>query len=296
VRHCRSFALAPQRRTQGIVQQTRSWFVCGPLKDPQVTRVQPRDIQAFLESKLREGVAPRTVNLYRATLHRIFKLCVSPWLLISSNPVSATETLREEPREPTLLTDGEYEMLLSECQEHPFLKLFVTLAWETGGRSGEILQLEWGDVDLETKLLTFANDYSRNRTTKGRCSRTIPLSAAAVAAIRHHAMTFRLSGPQSPYLFKHLTSDRDARPGDRIQSLYRAFKKAAARAGLDRLRPHDLRHCFVTRKLAEGVPVQLVSRYVGHADLATTLRYTHLIPEQLSPVVTGQKKRESTHA
>ena len=57
------------------------------------------------------------------------------------------------------------------------------------------------------------------------------------------------------------------------------------RRSLERLRPHDLRHAFVTRKLAEGVPVQLVSKYVGHADLATTLRYTHLVPEHLRAVV-----------
>ncbi len=55
--------------------------------------------------------------------------------------------------------------------------------------------------------------------------------------------------------------------------------------GLPTLRPHDLRHAFVTRKLAGGVAAQLVMRYVGHADLATTLRYTHLVPEHLRAVV-----------
>ena len=165
------------------------------------------------------------------------------------------------------------------------LLLFVTLAWETGARSGELLQLEWSDVEFERGLVTFANDPKRERRTKGRRSRTVPLSREALDALRMHAANFRLLAPLSPHLFKHLRPDREARPGDRIASLYLAFKKSARAAGLPNLRPHDLRHCFVTGKLADGVAAQLVSRYVGHADLATTLRYTHLVAEHLRPVV-----------
>jgi hypothetical protein len=73
---------ASQRRTLGIVAQVRAWFVGGPVHDPLVASVRPDDVAAFLENKRAEGVCPRTVNLYRATLHRIFRLCVRPWLLI----------------------------------------------------------------------------------------------------------------------------------------------------------------------------------------------------------------------
>ncbi len=96
---------------------------------------------------------------------------------------------------------------------------------------------------------------------------------------------FRLLAPLSPYVFKHLRRSRDAKPGQRIDRVYRGFKSAAKRIGLPTLRPHDLRHAFVTRKLAAGVAAQLVMRYVGHADLATTLRYTHLVAEHLRAVV-----------
>jgi integrase len=156
---------------------------------------------------------------------------------------------------------------------------------ETGARSGELLQLEWSDVDFERRLITFLNDPTRGRETKGRRSRTVPISEQAVAAIRGHAARYRLIAPSSSYVFKHLRRSRDAEPGQRIDRVYRGFKSAARSIGLPRLRPHDLRHAFVTRKLAEGVPAQLVMRYVGRADLATTLRYTHLVPEHLRAVV-----------
>ncbi len=275
---------ASQRRTLGIVAQLRAWFVEGPMHDPLLASVRPDDMAAFLEKKRSDGVKPRTVNLYRATLHRIFRLCVRPWLLIPSNPVAATETLREEPREPRLLTDPEHQTLLTACSEHSMLRLFVTLAWETGARSGELLQLEWSDVDFERCLVTFPNDLARGRQTKGRRSRTLPLSAQALHALREHAAQFRLSAPQSPFVFKHLTA-QTGEPGTRLATVYHSFKRVATRVGVPTLRPHDLRHAFVTRKLAEGVPAQLVMRYVGHADLATTLRYTHLVPEHLRQVV-----------
>jgi integrase len=280
-----------QRRTLGIVRQVQEWFIAGPLHDPLVMHVRGDAVSAFLEKKRGEGVSPRTVNLYRATLHRILRLCVRPWLLIPSNPADATEMLREEPREPRLLTDGDYARLRDASRPHPMLDCFISLAWETGARSGELLQLEWPDVDFERALVTFANDPLRERRTKGRKSRTIPLSRAAVVTLREHAAQFRLLSPMSPYVFKHLRPDRDAHPGDRILSLYRAFKKAAKAAIIADLRPHDLRHCFVTRKLADGVAAQLVSKYVGHADLATTLRYTHLLTEHLRPVVAPSQMR-----
>ncbi len=279
---------ASQRRTLGIVAQIRAWFVSGPLHDPQVSAVRPDEIAAFLDHKRSEGVSPRTVNLYRATLHRIFRLCVRPWLLLPSNPVAATETLREEPREPVLPSESQYQDLRDACRSHPMLGLLVCLAWETGARRGELLQLEWGDVDFERRFLTFRNDPTSGRQTKGKRSRTVPLSDDAMQALREHAAAFRFVAPPSRFLFKHLRADRSAKPGDRLDSLYNAFKRSAKAIGLPRLRPHDLRHAFVTRKLAEGVPAQLVMRYVGHADLATTLRYTHLVPEHLRGVVEQQ--------
>lgn len=90
----------------------------------------------------------------------------------------------------------------------------------------------------------------------------MPLSRAALGALRDHAAVFRRLAPSSPYVFKQLRPNRSARPGDRLESLYVAFKRAARAIGIPRLRPHDLRHSFVTGKLAAGVPVQLVSRCV----------------------------------
>jgi integrase len=165
------------------------------------------------------------------------------------------------------------------------LTLLLTLAWETAARSSELLQLEWSDVDLERRLSTFPHDPSVGGQTQGRRSRTVPLSDEARRAFRHHAASFRLLPPPSPYRFEHLHPNRSVKPGDRLASLYLSFKDPARPIGLSTLPPHPLRHSFVTRELAAGVAAQLVMRAVGHAEPATTLRYTHLMPEQLKGVV-----------
>src|SRR5439155_24506863 len=143
-----------RERMMGVVREARRWLTEGPLRDPHVARVTPGDVQAFLEEKRSQGVSARTINLYRASLHRIFRLCVRPWLLIPANPVAAVEPLRCEMREPRLPTIDEYNQLRLALQGEPMLRLFVTLAWETGARSGELLQLEWSDVVFDRQLVT----------------------------------------------------------------------------------------------------------------------------------------------
>lgn len=205
-----------QRRALGIVAEARSWFVSGRLHDPQAAHIRPDDVAAFLEAKRTTGVKPRTVNLYRATLHPVFRLCVRPWLLIQSNPVDATERLREEPREPRSLTEGAYARLVSNCGGHGMLRTFVTLAWETGARRGELMQLEWGDVDFERALLTFRNDPTTGRQTKGRRSRTVPTSDTALAALRDHAADYRLLAPASPYILQALALGPNPTTGGQV--------------------------------------------------------------------------------
>lgn len=75
-------------RAKTVLKQAADWFVREPLHDPQVGHVTADDVQAFLENKRSEGVSARTVNLYRANLHRVFRLCVRPWLLIPQQPGS----------------------------------------------------------------------------------------------------------------------------------------------------------------------------------------------------------------
>lgn len=280
---------ATQTRTLAILAHARARLP----GDRLLTHLTPHDILTYLDGKRAEGVSARTVNYHRAVLHRIFALAVRPWGLIPSNPVAQVEPLRHEPREPRVLTESEYGRLRTACAGNRMLTAFVVLAWETGGRAGELLALQWDDVDLANRLVTFRNDAAQGRRTKGRRSRTVPLSEAATRLLRDHAAAFRFRAPTAPWLFKHLRANRGAAPGDRIESMYRVFKRAAARAGIPDVSPHSLRHAFATRAIAAGHPLQLVQAYLGHATPAMTWRYTHLVPEHLRAVVAAPAEAAS---
>jgi integrase len=110
-------------RMMQVVRHAREWFEEGPNKGRTVHSITPSDIQALLEYKRADGVGPRTVNIYRANLHRVFQLCVRPWLLIRSNPVDGTEPQPHDARQPLLLSDSEYGALTAACEDQPMLSL-----------------------------------------------------------------------------------------------------------------------------------------------------------------------------
>ena len=67
-----------------------------------------------------------------------------------------------------------------------------------------------------------------------------------------------------------------ARPGARLSSLFEPWRRVRARAGLDDVRIHDLRHSYASRALALGESLPVIAKLLGHAQIQTTARYTHL--------------------
>jgi len=108
-------------------------------------------------------------------------------------------------------------------------------------------------------------------------------------ALREHFARFRLAtydGKRSPWVFHHPYRRRRAKAGDRIGSLRRSFTAACKRAEIPKeFHAHDLRHRRVTTWLADGKSAVLVKEAVGHADLKTTMGYTHLAKEHLRALV-----------
>jgi integrase/recombinase XerD len=125
--------------------------------------------------------------------------------------------------------------------------------------------------------------------TKGGKSRFVPMTPRLVAAMREHFAAYRFAAygdERTPWVFHHNRTRRHYRAGTRIGTLHVSFLGAAARAKLPPgLRQHDLRHRRVTTWLAEGKNPVLVKEAMGHADLRTTMGYTHLVKEHLRALV-----------
>lgn len=116
--------------------------------------------------------------------------------------------------------------------------------------------------------------------------------------MREHISGYWLAtytGKRSAYLFHHAFTRKngDLMAGERIHSCRTAFLRAIREAELPAgFVPHDLRHRRVATWLAAGKGVTLVKEAVGHADLATTMRYTHLVKENLLSLVDEEPSRE----
>ena len=153
--------------------------------------------------------------------------------------------------------------------------------------------LRWEDVDLEDGFLTVESVRKGRRTKSGKI-RHVPLTDRLRDALREHFARYRFTryaqGP-SPWLFHHLRTRRNAEADDRLTGLRRAFAGAIKRAELPLdVRQHDLRHRRVTTWLAEGKSPHLVQKAMGHSDIKVTLGYSHLVKEDLRPLVRDSEK------
>jgi site-specific recombinase XerD len=308
--------LAPntQRAYRGSLARFRSYF-CGDRRQPDpfrrnpgVEEIRPGHVVAFMNWRrvhaLRGGrdskpaaqpASARTLQKDRAGLHAVFAFAVELELR-ESNPVARTTPPKADARSPVILSDEQYEALLSAAVDNPMLRLYVLALGETGGRcESEVLWLRWEDVDLEGRFLKIITGRGGHRTKGGR-SRWVPMTPRLAEALREHFASYRLAtydGARTPWVFHHDRARRNAKAGSRLGSLRRAFLGAAERAKLPPgLHQHDLRHRRVTTWLAAGANPVHVKEAVGHADLRTTMGYTHLSREHLRSLVPEEPPRD----
>lgn len=162
----------------------------------------------------------------------------------------------------------EYERLVEAARSESQAYLAVLLGGEAGLRCGEIMALEWTDIDLHKRQLCVARSERKGHVTmpKGGRLRYVPLTRRLAEALRD-ARHFR--GPR-------VWCNPEGKPLTQrvIQvMLRRAARRANVKAGV-----HILRHTFCSHLAMRGAPVRAIQELAGHQDLGTTQRYMHLSP------------------
>lgn len=180
-----------------------------------------------------------------------------------------------------VLTPEQVNALLMAAREDRFYALYV-LAVTTGLRQGELLGLQWSDVALEGAALHVRHALhelagrlwlDQPKTTKAR--RTVDLSAVAVVALRQHYK--RMLAERNPPEF--VFCDTHGGLVRKSNLIRRSFLPLLKRAGLPRIRFHDLRHTAATLLLLQGVHPKVVQERLGHSQISITLdTYSHVLP------------------
>ena len=149
---------------------------------------------------------------------------------------------------------------------HPLFSLLVY----TGVRRGEALGLRWSDVDLERRMITVRRSYDGQ--TKSSKQRTVPLPSALTTILK----AYRLADPwQGDLCFPNREGEMYSRNA-KVEAL---FHDALTRAGLPRIRVHDLRHVFASHFVMGGGDVFTLQRILGHSTpQLTSDTYAHLSP------------------
>jgi len=218
--------------------------------------------------------APKTVNNALTVLSVLLKKAVE-WNVIERMPCLVQ--LLPVPKSSAGFHDFEqYERLVDSARElSRQTELIVLLGGDAGLRCGEMMALEWSDVDLgKRQICVQRSDWNGEvTTTKGGRLRYIPLTLRLTAALREHR---HLRGPL-------VLSESDGKPLTRqkVQTkVKRASKLAKVRKGV-----HILRHTFCSHLAMRGAPARAIQELAGHSELGMTQRYMHLSPAALDAAI-----------
>jgi integrase len=150
--------------------------------------------------------------------------------------------------------------------------IFLTAAF-TGLRRGELLALRWRDVDLAGSTIRVRATYAAGyiTTPKSGKVRAVPMAPDVAGALARLSQREQFTGADDFVFAGQAGLPRD---GD---ALSKRYDDALHRAGLRRLRFHDLRHTFGTRMIAKA-DIRRVQEWMGHADIQTTMKYLHYAP------------------
>ena len=240
-----------------------------PLKD-----ADRRLLEAFLDSVSEKS--KNTANLYYRTLAAAYSKAVE-WNYLPDNPLKRIKLSKIPKKLPVFLTETELNSILEHTAK-PDMKDFFMLAFHTGLRLSELLNLEWQAVDLADRILKVSN--TETFTTKSKKERIVPLNKAALETLAsRQPKVFSLE--QKNYVFqKH--------PGLRYERDFvsKQFKKAVRAAGLSEgLHFHSLRHSTASNMVRRGVPIAVVKEVLGHSDIKTTMVYSHVRREDMANAV-----------
>lgn len=240
------------------------------------------DIRAYLADLDARGFTGTSVARRLSAIRQFFRFLVDERHR-DDDPTGVIETPRRGRPLPKILSKEDVEALLAraaleaESGEAGALRMLALceLLYATGLRVSELVALPAGAARAAGRVVMVKG--------KGGRERIVPLTEAARDAVTAWDKLRRQSHPQSRHLFP-----ADGASGHLSRQVFaRDLKSLAARAGIDtrRISPHVVRHAFASHLLENGADLRIVQQLLGHADIATTQIYTHVMQERLRAVV-----------
>lgn len=238
------------------------------------------DIQQVYRNMLDKGLATASVQKVRNIINGSLKKALETGML-KSNPNQATETPKVKNKKACPLMDDEFDRFIDAiyAEEPRWTAVFLTLIG-TGIRIGELLALEWRDIDFDERTIDINKGMSRigsrfeildPKTYKANRNIPMPQSVAdALWELRNLRKTIKIDKSDIVFVTKNNTHTG-------YTTVRKKFNQLREKVGIPHATIHDLRHTFATRLLEQGESLKVVQELLGHADIRTTGNiYSHV--------------------
>lgn len=247
-----------EHRKKQAERSTNSDNIRDRIARKMVAEIQPYHLQELIDQLQQEGYAPATIHLERAFLREFFNYARRTWRWPqpASNPASDIRLPKVNNARSRVLSEEEQvrlEEALVECK-NPQILTCVVLLVETTMRQSELVNTAtWGNLDIENRILTLP--------TAKAGGRQVPLTKEAAELLSNLPR-----GSNHERIFNFT-----------LEALKAAWKRAVARAGLENLKIHDLRHTGATRlAIRFNGNIFLLQLATGHKTLSQLQRYVNL--------------------
>jgi integrase len=247
-----------------------------------VTSLTHKDIETFLNERLKTGVAPQTAIIDLKTMNTAFRRAEA-YGIILKNPVAAVRMPKNNASEREVFTHDEVQKMLNAV---PFLEwqTLILLGYFIGARLGDCVHMKWENIHPEQGVII----YHQQKTGK---KVTVPMHFHVIEHLKYIS-TFGTTGLMCPKLS---TKGSGGKHG-----LSEGFKRIVIKAGLDPMEVkgkgirnftkrtfHSLRHSFNSALANAGISEEVRMKLTGHSSKAMNQNYTHLQMATLKNAMTA---------
>jgi integrase/recombinase XerD len=264
-------------------------------RNTSVEAAQSGDIKAYIDNLTnktqikgdrKNKTTSRTIARRISALRQFYKFIISEGVR-DTEPTSTIEAPKQKRTLPKILTEEEMNHVIKVAAEKgnaasKRLVCLLEMIYSTGLRVSELVSLPVSAHQEESQFMIVDG--------KGGRERMVPLTSAAQQAIADYAAVRKQfvgegdDGTQAQWLFPSKTSQKGHLTRQRFAQMLKDLSKAADMP-MGKVSPHIIRHAFATHLLKNGADLRSVQKMLGHADIATTQIYTHMLDEEVNEKV-----------
>ncbi len=223
-------------------------------------------IEKYKSERIKK-IKPVTVNYELRFLKALFAYAIK-YGYLKNNPLALIETFKVTAKSPRFFDKEETRLIMDNCGKRLY-PIFTTLLY-TGMRMGELKNLEWDDIDFKNRLIRIrVKSFWEPKNSKPR---GIPINDELLQVLKDIKRRARwvFCNKKGNQLGHHLR-----------EHLVRLCEDL----GIEKANIHTFRHTFASHLVMSGVDLPTIQRLMGHADIATTMIYSHLAQEHLKGAV-----------